>query len=676
MIGYRSRMRFLAVLFFLLITSVIRAFPGVVINEIQYNPVSDLTDDEYLELFNTSYDSIDLGGWTFREGIRFTFPSGTAIPPRGFLVVVPNQDRFRQTYGDIPSPIVGNFTKNLSNSGEKVALADALGVVQAEVAYSDKWPWNPDADGSGRSLECIDPDSPIADYRNWLPSRIDSATGTPGYANSVYQSGVPPFIASVRHEPLVPAPGESVRIEAGIELDGLVSAFLYYDAGSGYQAVPLFDDGLHEDSAAGDGTFTASIPGHEAGTLVRYYIEAAGTGGVVRFFPTEAPAYGRGWRVSDPSDTSPLVRDELILEPRQLQLFYNFPYDPERQTYGSCLLDGVLYETVRIRLRGRASRDFSKKNWRIDFPKSHLWDGVRRRINFNSDYHDASHMRTVLSYKVFQRLGIPTAETQHVRLFFNGHYFGLFYRLEHMDEEWLSRMGKNPDREMYECYSDLSLLDSMEQYWANYNKKSGSGNFDYSSLIAFIEGLNAQRSSESRSFLETTVQMDSFLTYMAGRALLSNKDDYRKNLFLYQNDSGKWELFPHDWDLTWGHAWDPEEDLLNRNFTVTMQSLDVLSNRLMMVLQYEPTLRAEFFQKLKSAIADIFREDIWFPVIDELYQSIRQAVYEDGEKWETNEDFDAQPQQLKDYIALRRQYLLEVEIPAELGTPVANWPLY
>jgi spore coat protein CotH len=651
------------------------SYAGVVINELQYNPESGDSNDEFIELFNTDLAAVDLSGWSFGKGVKFTFPAGTVIEPRGFLALVPSLERFNKNYGQISSPIVGNYAGKLANEGEQVVLLDASGQEQSKVEYSDSWPWNPDADGSGRSLERIDPDSPIIDYRNWSPSGIQSATGTPGSPNSAMQPGVPPFIAEVRHTPNVPNPDKSVQVTAQVEISGLLFVFLHYDAGAGYQSLRMEEEGAGE-TGEENRNFSTHIPGQAAGTLVRYYVEAVGAGGEIRRYPCEAPVYGLGWRVTDPTEQSPLVRDELILDPLQLQFFYNFPYELERQTFGSCILDGVLYDNILIRLRGMTSREFAKKNWRVTFPKSHLWKGQLNRLNFNSDYHDASHMRNALSMEVLGSLGIPTPQIQHVRMYFNNAYFGVFYRLEHMNADWLERVGKNPKNDMYESYHDHTLLDSIEAYQSRYNKKTGKDTSDFSSLIQFIEGLNAQPSTESGPYIEKVFDVDSLLIYMVGRSLLSNKDDTKKNQFLYLNDNDRWEIFPHDWDITWGHEWDDVLGALNKNFTTTMISFEVYTNALMAVVRDDPSLRKRFYEKLKTTLAEAFHEDAWYPRIDALYQLIRQDVYRDNEKWESNAEFDAQPQQLKDYITQRRKYLLEVEIPVELGTPVSDWALY
>ncbi len=57
---------------------------------------------------------------------------------------------------------------------------------------------------------------------------------------------------------------------------GISNMFLYFSTGlDGYfEKAVMRDDGMHGDSIGGDGIFTGTIPGHESGTYVRYYVEA------------------------------------------------------------------------------------------------------------------------------------------------------------------------------------------------------------------------------------------------------------------------------------------------------------------------------------------------------------------------------------------------------------------
>ena len=143
----------------------------VVINEIHYHPSSDLRDDEFIELHNGGASPVDLGGWSFADGVDFTFPPGTTIPARGYIVVARDAARVREAYGLAADQVIGDYDGALSNAGERLELTDRSGLEVDVVDYLDEYPWPPEADGDGPSLECLDPARPNDTPRNWLPSR-------------------------------------------------------------------------------------------------------------------------------------------------------------------------------------------------------------------------------------------------------------------------------------------------------------------------------------------------------------------------------------------------------------------------------------------------------------------------------------------------------------------------
>ena len=73
---------------------------------------------------------------------------------------------FRERYG---FAAFGQFTRNLSNSGENLILADGFGNEIDRVQYSDIAPW-PDASGNGKYLELVDPSSDNNVAANWIAS--------------------------------------------------------------------------------------------------------------------------------------------------------------------------------------------------------------------------------------------------------------------------------------------------------------------------------------------------------------------------------------------------------------------------------------------------------------------------------------------------------------------------
>ena len=59
----------------------------VVINEIHYDSDPKTDAVEFVELHNAGGKSIDLSGWRFSDGIKYTFPANTNLGPGGYLVL-------------------------------------------------------------------------------------------------------------------------------------------------------------------------------------------------------------------------------------------------------------------------------------------------------------------------------------------------------------------------------------------------------------------------------------------------------------------------------------------------------------------------------------------------------------------------------------------------------------
>lgn len=142
----------------------------VVFNEIQYNPTGASEDGEWIELFNQMGIQTDVSGWRI-EGIGYTFPPRTMIPPGGYLVVAKTP-----TNGQL-----GPFPGNLENGGERLRLINQGGRLMDELSYGDDGRWPAGADGSGATLAKRRPYTANKPPENWAFS--SEIGGTPGEEN-------------------------------------------------------------------------------------------------------------------------------------------------------------------------------------------------------------------------------------------------------------------------------------------------------------------------------------------------------------------------------------------------------------------------------------------------------------------------------------------------------------
>lgn len=129
--------------------------PPLVISKVNYHPVSTYQYDgdslEFIEITNNGSQLVDLTGYYFRElGFSYQFPANSTIDANARIVIASNANVFKNTYG---MESFGEFTRNLSNSSQKIVLADAFGNVIDSLTYKDSSPWPKEADGKGYYLE-------------------------------------------------------------------------------------------------------------------------------------------------------------------------------------------------------------------------------------------------------------------------------------------------------------------------------------------------------------------------------------------------------------------------------------------------------------------------------------------------------------------------------------------
>jgi hypothetical protein len=128
-----------------------------------YHPAND-SQPEYLELQNVGDVQLDLSGIRLAGGIDFTFPAGTLLGPKQFVVITEDVQSFRRAWGQGIN-LAGQYTGKLSNGGEELILQFADPLETAILRFEYGAGWQPSTDGQGASLSVIDPAA--LDFRHW-----------------------------------------------------------------------------------------------------------------------------------------------------------------------------------------------------------------------------------------------------------------------------------------------------------------------------------------------------------------------------------------------------------------------------------------------------------------------------------------------------------------------------
>jgi hypothetical protein len=163
----------------------------IVINEILFDP--ELDNSEFVEFYNLSNDSINLGGWKiYDEKGNFykLIETGLLLPPNEYFILIADSLAIKK-YSHLNvhqyKNIINESSIGLTNSGELVLLKDIRGNTIDSVWYTDKWHNKNIITTKNKSLERINPILSSNEIFNWSTS-VSPEGSTPAKVNSIYTS--------------------------------------------------------------------------------------------------------------------------------------------------------------------------------------------------------------------------------------------------------------------------------------------------------------------------------------------------------------------------------------------------------------------------------------------------------------------------------------------------------
>lgn len=172
--------------------SIIKTSPAekssIIINEILFDPAQ--INSEFVELFNPTTDSIDIGGWELIINGKDYFEIASTflkLKPKGYYVIA-SDTSFIDYYNFHDSTnytILKSTSLSLSNMGESTIIVDHWGNVIDSLFYTPKWHNQNIATTKNKSLERISSRIETNEASNWSTS-VDITGATPGKANSVF----------------------------------------------------------------------------------------------------------------------------------------------------------------------------------------------------------------------------------------------------------------------------------------------------------------------------------------------------------------------------------------------------------------------------------------------------------------------------------------------------------
>lgn len=658
----------------------------VVINEILYHPPRDRDGLQFIELWNSRTNAVDLAGWSFRRGVKFTFPQDTRVAAGGFAVVCGRRADFVERYGTNVF-VAGEFEGRLSHGGERLELADATGRVVDSVIYSDRAPWPLAADGHGASLERIAPAAPGSDPDNWAPAilpRVLAPAGSPGRTNDAFAPNRPPAVREVSARPESPAPSQPITITAQVsDSDRVTSVTLLWRVLEN-QGAPGPEQRLALRRVEGDdrnGRYEAEIPGQADGRLVRYRIEAVDTSGARRQAPSTnelRPAWSVGVFSNTNTARVPLA---FLRRGDGTPAATVFPGGRGR------LLSALGVEPARgedtlvlLPTNGGPARVFDfiqltprQGGHKVRLLKDQALDGMTT-LNVILEA-PRSGLAEVMAYDLYRRAGVPAPRAEHWRVWLDGRPVGWQLVFEQINRSFLARHGRDDSGRLYK------LIWYGRGVVGQHEKKTDMEG-DHADLLELLEGLNGAADPAAQwDFIARHFNVTNFVNYYAVNMCIQNWDGFFNNYFTYHDTggTGRWEIYPWDEDKTWGDydgfgsmsAWYSMPLTFGMNGDQppgTRARPGAPSPRQRMggapwwrapgwfsgPLLANPEFRQRFLARLRELCQTHFTEATLFPVIDALEQRLEPEMTNS----EALAEFRRYIQSFRDQVTHRRQFIL------------------
>lgn len=364
----------------------------------------------------------------------------------------------------------------------------------------------------------------------------------------------------------------------------------------------------------------------------------------VFLFIFSAPIFGQSQEADWLFDDTSLPEIHISIDPGDLnRILTNIYSDTEYPADFVFIRDGIADTVLNVgfRIRGNTSRASKKKSFKVSFDT--FEDGREYfgldKMNINGEHNDPSIIRSKLSWDVFAAMDVKAPRANHVQLFINSDYYGLYINVEHIDNEFVEdRFGSDAGNLYKALYpSDLTYLgNSPEDYKRSsggrriYELKTNEEEDDYTDLANFIIFMRNAGTQEFENQIRDYINVDGVIRVMAVDILTGMWDDYmfnKNNFYLYHNpESERFEFIPYDYDNTFGIDWfGVDWDVRDINNWGSNESRP-LTDRIFAIQKYRD--RLHFY--INKMLNEYFNTTLMNPEIDRLKAMIQDAAEADS----------------------------------------------
>ena len=472
-------------------------------------------------------------------------------------------------------------------------------------------------------------------------------------------------IYEVIHGPTVPAAGQPVVVTARVhDPDGLQTLTLHYrvDPNTGYTPIPMTDDGTSGDAIAGDGIYSAMIPGLGAGAIAAFYISATDNASAATRFPAllddNSPVRECLVRFGDGNPVGSFGVYHLWITQANITRWASLS-DLSNESSDCTFVNST---RVIYNMQGRFAgspyhQTFNTPNGNLCHYKWTFFDDDKflGATSFNKIHQpgngpgdDPSIQREQTAYMFMRALRVPWLNRRYVAVYVNGNRRG--YLMEDtqvpdgdmVKEHWPNDSGGDlykmqPWFEFAPAPSGISIgfnnnswcnlvpytttggLKNPARYRYNFEMRrtTGSDN-DFTNVFSLIDAANSYGTPNYVANMENLANMENWMRVFAASHAAGNLDSFgaqnAQNLYGYIGTQGtKYSLMMWDYNIVIGNSgsWGPGENL----FTVNGEDPN-MSN-----IYNNPTFRRMYWRALQELVNGPLNIANSGPLIDAKYNA-------------------------------------------------------
>jgi hypothetical protein len=437
--------------------------------------------------------------------------------------------------------------------------------------------------------------------------------GTPGLPNSRAATNAGPAIYQVTHSPAVPAANQPVVVTARVsDPDGVASLMLRYrnDPSASLINVTMNDAGINGDAIAGDGIFSATIPGRPAKSAVAFTLLATDQFGAAATFPEMVPdnAPSRECVVvfGDPTPTNIFGTYHLWLTQSNVSRWITLPVMSNEDIDGTLVYNNRVIYNMGGRYSGSPWHQYYDSpagsracHYVWSMPKDDLllgtssfnkihWPGNDIQYDSStSNVNDPTLQREQAANTFLRGLGTPWIYRRFVAVYVNGvrrgnlmedsfrpnassvkdEYFpndtdGQYYKLQPWYEfDTATYLNfANESWCMIQKYTTTGGAWKPARYRSNWGLISSPGSMsDFTNVYALVTATTATGQTNYPDLVENVADMENWMRVSAANHAAGNWDCFGstgsgQNVYAWISPQHGWTLFTIDFSICLGNS--------------------------------------------------------------------------------------------------------------------------